>query len=257
MQYEEKNSTSTFLELSFNKSIDYIRTLISQLFQMLFIIVSVILFGRVLNLLIKKPAIAADDAEVENTNDKENEQSDDDEEEVVNPDTCVENKENSVAENTGWESIPIPNEKNIEPQSEQYPFKKATAQYRRKAISVGPIMRCASSQLIKTYDFKDGEERYSYDLANLDVDSGDLVNLAVDSGDQTTAENVCVPKWYFYSKTMLWLTKLTMFTKHNLFHVLKYTGISQLSAIEAGKLWRFWCIDLPHFLTVSDAFLYF
>lgn len=190
MQYEEKNSTSTFLELSINKSIDYIRTLVSQLFQMLFIIVSVILFGRVLNLLIRKPAIVADDAEAENKDEKEIEQSDDEEEEQVNPDTCVEKKENSVAENTGWESIPIPNDQNVEPPTKQYPFKKANAQYRRKAISVGPIMRCASSQVIKTLDFKDGEERYSYDLVNVDSDTG----------DQTSAENVCVPKWYFILK---------------------------------------------------------
>lgn len=208
MQLEATNSTSAFLEESIHKSIDYIRTLVSQLFQMLFIIVSVILFGRALNLLIKKPQTVADDAEVENENDKESdEQSEEEESGPANPDTSVENKENSVAENTGWESIPIANDQSVEPESKKYPFKKANnAQYRRKAISVGPIMRCASSQVIKTLDFKDGEERYSYDLVNLDLDAS----------DPTSAENVCVPKWYFNSKTMRWLAKLTIFMEHNL-----------------------------------------
>lgn len=201
MQLEATNSTSAFFELSIHKSIDYIRALISQLFQMLFIIVSVILFGRALNLLIKKPQTVADDAEVETEIDKESdEQSGEEEEEVepANPETSAENKENSVAENTGWESIPITSDQSVEPQNKKYPFKKANdIQYRRKAISVGPIMRCASSQVIKTLDFKDGEERYSYDLVSSDLDASDL----------TSAENVCVPKWYFNLKTVLWLTK--------------------------------------------------
>lgn len=172
---------------------------------MLFIVVSVILVGRALNLLIKKPQTVADDAEVENENDKESEEQSDEEEEVTNPDTSVENKENSAVESSGWESIPITTDQSVEPLDKKYPLKKANnAQYRRKAISVGPIMRCASSQVIKTLDFKDGEERYSYDLVNLDLDASDL----------TSAENVCVPKWYFNSKTMLRFSQLTILIEH-------------------------------------------
>lgn len=197
MQFEARNATSTFFELSIHKSIDYIRSLVSQLFQMLFIVVSVILVGRALNLLIKKPQTVADDAEVENENDKESEEQSEEEEEVTNPDTSVENKENSVTESSRWESIPITTDQSVEPPDKKYALKKTnSAQYRRKAISVGPIMRCASSQVIKTLDFKDGEERYSYDLVNLDLDASDL----------TSAENVCVPKWHFHFKTMLRLS---------------------------------------------------
>ena len=173
MQQETSaNLTLTFIDLSINKSIDFITTTARQLFQLIFCLVFVMVVTRIINLFAQKPTGAAN--ETINTQQEI--------EEVKEPlDVC---KENIVKEPSGWDSESI--------QEPALPFevppsniaaKRMKKQLKRKCMSVGPIMLTPTSQIVRSLDVEEREERYRYDILPLDTSTQ----------PSTTADNVCVP----------------------------------------------------------------
>lgn len=131
--------------------------------------------GKVISLFVSKTATA----ENENTKLKP-------EIEVeAEPEEAKKRLESPLKEFSGWESEPISDEPPpppLEVPSSNVTAKVMKRQFRRKCISVGPVMLTPNSQIIRTLNVEEREERYRYDILPLDTND-----------ETTTAENVCVP----------------------------------------------------------------
>lgn len=175
------NSTLNFIDLSINKSIDFIATTIHQLMQLIFCLLSIMVVGKLISFFVSKTALA------ENANETLKLEV----ETKKEPEEDKEKQENVVKELSGWDSEPINDNDDPSPPPLEIPSSNVTAkvmkkQFRRKCISVGPVMLTpnVNSQIIRTLNVEEREERYRYDILPLDLTSKE---------DATTAENVCVP----------------------------------------------------------------
>lgn len=167
-----QNLTLSFIDLSIHKSIDFITTTTRQLFQLIFCLVSIVVVSRLINYFVQKPPSVenkAEDLKPEGDAEKEEE-------------VC---KEEIVKETSGWESEPIQesSEPVIEVPSSNLTAKRIKKQLKRKCMSVGPIMLTPNSQIVRTLDVEEREERYRYDILPVDASTHQT----------TTADNVCVP----------------------------------------------------------------
>lgn len=178
MQGTTANSTLSFIDLSINKSIDFIATTIHQLLQLIFCLVSIMVVGKIVSFFVSKTSPAE--------NIEENVKAD------VEPEP-EKDAEKPEKEPSGWDSEPIsddPLPPPLEILSSNVTAKVMKKQFRRKCISVGPIMLTpnSKSQIIRTLNVEEREERYRYDILPLDTTPKE---------DATTAENVqcgeCVP----------------------------------------------------------------
>lgn len=174
---EATNSTLNFIDLSINKSIDFIATTIYQLLQLIFCLLSIIVVGKIISFFVSKTAPPE--------NEQENVKLES--EAKTEPEIDKEPEKNAVKQLTGWDSEPIND--NSPPPPLEIPSTNVTAkvmkrQFRRKCMSVGPVMLTPNSQIVRTLNVEEREERYRYDILPLDTTPKD---------ETTTAENVCVP----------------------------------------------------------------
>lgn len=178
MQLDERNATITTFDFYINKSIEFVSSTVAQLFHLLLGLISVILIGKFMGFLFTKDQKAeAVEAELK----------------VEESDVKVDGKklkndkvviQKAVENISGWESLALSDCREIsDKQSTHIPARKLTKSFRRKCMSVGPIILSAHSQLVRTLDEEDGEERYRYDILALEAETG-----------APTAENVCVPR---------------------------------------------------------------
>lgn len=184
MSSEATNSTLDFIDLSVNKSIDFIANSIYQLLQLIFCLMSIMVVGKLINFFVSKTTPAEN--EVENVKLES--------EAEIEPEVVKEKQENAAKELTGWDSEPInddplPHPLEIPPTS--VTAKVMKRQFRRKCMSVGPIMLTPNSQIVRTLNVEEREERYRYDILPLEATSQET----------TTAENVCVPYCFCFSLT--------------------------------------------------------
>jgi hypothetical protein len=103
-----------------------------------------------------------------------------------------ESEEKIANEPSGWESEAIsfdPSIPSLEIPSSNATTKAMKRQFKRKCISVGPIMLTPTSQVIRTLNAEEREERYRYFVS--DIPSPDLT--LDNPKETTTADNVCVP----------------------------------------------------------------
>lgn len=177
MPSETTNSTLNFIDLSVNKSIDFIAATIYQLLQLIFCLVSIMVVGKLISYFVSKTTLA------ENVNENLKLEI----ETETEPGVEKEKQDNVVKEFSGWDSEPInddPPQPPLEIPSSNVTAKVMKKQFRRKCISVGPVMLTPNSQIIRTLNVEEREERYRYDILPLDTSPKE---------DATTAENVCVP----------------------------------------------------------------
>lgn len=183
MQFDEKNVTAvTIFDSYINKSVAFISSTLVQIFNLLFGIVSVFLVGKFMGFLFTKQEKAkATEPEVEVT---------ESDVKVLEVDQSeVDNKDDRSK--TDWESLEIPNHGLNEKQSTHIQARKLTKSFRRKCMSVGPIILTANSQIVRTLDVEDGVERYRYDILARETDF---------VAGETKAEHVCVPRGIQYRK---------------------------------------------------------
>lgn len=170
------NSTHNIIDLSINKSIDFIAATVYQLFQLIFCLVFIIFVGKIVSIFVSNTA----PTENEVANLKLDVEATTEPEENENEEKLAEK------ELTGWESEPIPGDPippTLEIPSSNVSAKVMKKQYRRKCLSVGPIMLTPNSQIIRTLNVEEREERYRYDILPLDTPKD----------DPESAANVCVP----------------------------------------------------------------
>lgn len=191
------NLTLNFINLSINKSIDFIATTTRQLFQLIFCLVSVVVVARLINSLVLNPSSKENKTEIVKSEvDKEKE-----------PEVCKE--EVAPKESSGWDSEPLTDHASppIEVPSSNITAKCIKKQLKRKCMSVGPIMLTPNSQIVRTLDVEEREERYRYDILPLDTSTQ----------QSTKADNVCVPcgfLLFFVSSNALWLKKKSLELHH-------------------------------------------
>lgn len=191
MQQETSaNVTLSFIDLSINKSIDFITTTIRQLFQLIFCLVSIVVVSRIINFFVVKPTSTETKAK-ENLN-----------QEVSEEKGAEARKEETLKKSSGWdsESIQDPASLALEVPSSNIAARRIKKQLKRKCMSVGPIMLTPNSQIVRTLDVEEREERYRYDILPLDTSTQ----------QSTTADNVCVPcgfLLFFVSSNYQWLQK--------------------------------------------------
>lgn len=174
MTFESSNSTENFFDLSINKSIDFIATAFYQLLQLIFCLVIIVLVGKFVSLASKTASTdhKSEESKVETESKEEIEE-------------LVEEKL------SGWESEQIskdPFSPPIEIPSSKAQAKVIKKQLKRKCMSVGPIMLTPpNSQIIRTLNVEDREERYRYELHY------DILPPDTSKDENELAENVCVP----------------------------------------------------------------
>lgn len=183
MQQVPANTTLTFIDSSINKSIDFITTAIYQLFQLIFCLLSIMVVGKLINFLMSKTSIVEIEEEVAEQSLKV---------ELENV-AAVEKKDVRI---TGWDSEPLQESPlpSHNPPSSIISSRTMKKQLRRKCMSVGPVMLTPTSQIVRTLDVEDREERYRYDILPLDAPSN--------SNESETAENVCVPNKILFTATL-------------------------------------------------------
>jgi hypothetical protein len=174
MASEISNTTEDFIDLSINKSIDFITAMFSQLMQLIVCLLIIILVGKIVSTFVSKPT----PADNENSNDSPK----------AEPENTIEQNSIEPEEQklSGWESEPIfgvPFTPPLEIPSSNVPAKIIKKQFKRKCLSVGPIMLTPTSQIVRTLNVEEREERYTYDIRPLEVPK--------DEGE--SAVNVCVP----------------------------------------------------------------
>lgn len=175
MFLEPTNSTLNFLDSPVNKSIDFIASTIRQLIQLIFCLVSIMVVGKLINFFMVKAPQPEPEAEVLNA----------EVEGEAEPEVFEEAKEPS-----GWdsESIVDPPTPSLEVPSKKVSTKTMKKQFKRKCMSVGPIMLTPTSQIVRSLNVEEGEERYRYDILPLDRSATtDMADAAA------VADNVCVP----------------------------------------------------------------
>lgn len=179
MQLEAANSTLNYIDLSINKSIDFITTTFRQLFQLIFCFLLILVVGKIINFFTLKTQHAENES---NSTVKEEIDSE------IEPEASNEEQKEPAKEPTGWDSEPIKDSlvTALEIPSSNVTAKTMKKQFRRKCMSVGPIMLTPNSQIIRTLDYEEREERFRYDI--LPLDSTTI--------ETATAENVCVPCWF-------------------------------------------------------------
>lgn len=164
MLQEQANASFSFIDTSINKSIDFIADTIRQLFQLISCAVTVLVIGKLINYFLTKTTRVENGPEKLKEVEKDNE-------------TNVAEEKSELS--TDWESEPIPDSSLTQPleKPKNLTAKTIRRNLRRKCISVGPIMLTPSSQVIRTLDVEEREERYRY----------------VVMPETTSAEHVCVP----------------------------------------------------------------
>jgi hypothetical protein len=175
MPSEATNSTLNFIDLSVNKSIDFIANLIYQLFQLIFCLMSIMVVGKLISFFVSKTTPAENEKESVKL----------ESEAKIEPEVVEEKQKNAAKELTGWDSEPInddPLPQPLEILPSGVTAKVTKRQFRRKCMSVGPIMLTPNSQIVRTLNVEEREERYHYDILPLETTSQET----------TTAENVCV-----------------------------------------------------------------
>lgn len=172
-------ANSTFIDSSINKSIDFISTAIHQLFQFIFCLMSIMVVGKLINFFLSKTSIAEIEEEVTVQNVKAEQENE----------ASIEKKGVPI---TGWDSEPLQESSlpSHDPPSSIITSKTMKKQLRRKCMSVGPVMLTPTSQIVRTLDVEDREERYRFDILPLDAPSN--------ANESETAENVCVPNKILY-----------------------------------------------------------
>ncbi|CRL07600.1 CLUMA_CG020565, isoform A [Clunio marinus] len=178
------NSTFDFIDLSINKSIDFVVQTVKQIFGLIFCLVSMLLIGRILNSLLSKPV------EEKKIEIKEDQQQSEIKEEILKNSAEVSSEvkqESPEREISGWESQPLHEPRILchEITSSNLTAKTIKKQLKRKCMSVGPIMLSPNSQIVRTLNVEDREERYHYDILPVDT---------VKTVEGEVAENVSEPR---------------------------------------------------------------
>lgn len=147
---QQANATLNFIDTSINKSIDFLADTLRQLFQLISCLVTAFVIAKLVNyFMTKTPRVeAVPETPKEVEKDKEN---------------VVEKSEQQLL-SADWESEPIPDSALTQPieKPKNLTAKAIKRNFRRKCISVGPIMLTPSSQVIRTLDVEEREERYRY-----------------------------------------------------------------------------------------------
>lgn len=183
------NTTLNFIDLSINKSIDFITTTFRQLFQLIFCFLLILVVGKIINFFTPNHTQHAPSNETNPLKEEIDVE--------IEPDVHNENKKISVKEPSGWDSEPI-KEPLITPldiPSSNVTAKTMKKQFKRKCMSVGPVMLTPNSQIIRTLDCEEREERFRYDIFPLDTTTMMTTTTTTESA---TAENVCVPCRFSY-----------------------------------------------------------
>lgn len=180
MTHATTNSSLAFIDLSINKSIDFIASTIRQLLQLIICLVFIVVVGKIISFFSSKTAPA--EAQIHDKEILKQEINVETEPEALNEQT-----ECAPSNPSGWdsESIQDPSVPYLEIQSSNVTAKTMRKQLKRKCISVGPIMLTPNSelQIVRTVNAEEREERYRYDILPMESTNR----------EETTAVNVCVP----------------------------------------------------------------
>lgn len=165
MQPEQANATFSLIDSSINKSIDFLADSIRQLFQLISCLLTVLVIGKLINYFLIKTT------PVEIISDESKQVEKDDEMKIVD------DKKSEHHLPSDWESETIPNSTLTQPLEKPKNLTGRTIKknLRRKCISVGPIM-LTPSQVVRTLDVEDREERYRYVVTMPETSSGEQVS---------------------------------------------------------------------------------
>jgi hypothetical protein len=146
---------------------ELLATTANQVMQLIFCLLAVVIFARLVNFLLTRRPIEVENSENEN-------------EIIPKEDEKIEVKEEIKS---GWESEIIND--NVESQKPQLevPCKVVKQQLkipRRKCISVGPVMLTPNSQIIRKLNVEEREERYRYDILPINSPSKAIVAILGD-----------------------------------------------------------------------------
>jgi hypothetical protein len=204
------NSSISFnlLDLTVDKSIDMISTTFRQVFQLIFCFVFLFFVGKLtsfLNSQFSNPQTTTTITTTQTTS-SESENSELIGENNVKPKT-VSPPENKIDvgdgkvddANSGWESEQLKDDVLDRPdspsKSTKFPSKTINKQLKRKCMSVGPVLLTPNSQLVRSLNAEDREERYTYNILPRET----LITTTTDSSDRV---DVCVPNvTFFYLST--------------------------------------------------------
>jgi len=174
MHQDASSLNSSFIDASINQSIEFIANTLRQFFQLIFCLITLLVVGRIINFFVSK-AQREENAETKAVDEEVKVESE--------PEVDKDQEKKPEVELTGWDSEPLQNDfaakKSVEIRPSNVMAKSMKRQLKRKCISVGPVMLTPNSQIIRSLDADEREERYRYDI--LPVDSTDV------------ADNVCVP----------------------------------------------------------------
>lgn len=161
------NDSSTFTLL--DTSMEILTTTVNQVIQLIFCLLGVVVFARIIIFLLTRRPIKNDTNE--NLEIKQYPKIDE---------KTIEMKESLK---TGWESETFESEANtLKPQLE-VPTKVIKQQLRiprRKCVSVGPVMLTPNSQIIRKLNVEEREERYRYDILPLNTPTNAIVAILND-----------------------------------------------------------------------------
>lgn len=188
---ESGNATLNIIDTTINRSMEFVSTAINQVLQLIFCLLAVVTFARLVNILIPRRseesiAIApkTPPAPESATNEKEKAEN----EEKIEP--KIDTKEDKKLL-SGWESESIVDSPQPQLEVPQKVIKQQLKIPKRKCISVGPVMLTPHSQIIRKFNVEEREERYRYDI--LPLNSPHVTNQTAEA-QQAVVDiiNVCV-----------------------------------------------------------------
>ncbi|KAG5669700.1 hypothetical protein PVAND_017582 [Polypedilum vanderplanki] len=163
---QSSNVTLSFID----STIDIVSTSINQLFQLIFCLLAVATFARIVNFFF---------LEKSQFNSNINEQIQGNNEKVIEDIKKEETKLNVkeiIPQSSGWESESII--ESVQPQLEvsQKVIKQQLKIPKRKCMSVGPILLTPNSQIIRKLNVEEREERYRYDILPLNNENSKTIS---------------------------------------------------------------------------------
>jgi hypothetical protein len=193
-----QNSSISFnlLDLTVDKSIDMISQTFRQVFQLIFCFIFLFVVGKLSSFLNSQFSSSQTTSPDDQQNsDLIGEESDVEPKKISPPESAVDEKvERILNANNGWESEQLkddgvlqrkPDDSPSNNKSKNLQTKTINKQLKRKCMSVGPVLLTPTSQIIRSLNAEDREERYTYNILPRET-----LITTTDSSDRV---DVCVP----------------------------------------------------------------
>jgi hypothetical protein len=183
-----QNSSISFnlLDLTVDKSIDMISQTFRQVFQLIFCFIFLFVVGKLSSFLNSQFSSSQTTSPDDQQNsDLIGEESDVEPKKISPPESAVDEKvERILNANNGWESEQLKDSPSNN-KSKNLQSKTINKQLKRKCMSVGPVLLTPTSQIIRSLNAEDREERYTYNILPRET-----LITTTDSSDRV---DVCVP----------------------------------------------------------------